>query len=76
VLVIRGEVADCLVQSHRVVVDADTREFGAQRSGVVDGVKVWPLGLEVAEQRFDPAWSVGYPANETLVRASHPDNHY
>ncbi len=54
-LVIRGDVTDALVQPHRVVVGPDALELGAQHGRVVDGVQVWPLALDVAEQRLDPA---------------------
>ncbi len=54
VLVIRGDVADAGVQADGVVLDAHHGELGAQDGGVIDGVEVWPVGLDVAEEALDP----------------------
>jgi hypothetical protein len=54
VLVVGGDVADGFVQPDGVVVEADAFELGAQDRGVVDGVQVGPVGLDVPEQRLDP----------------------
>jgi hypothetical protein len=51
VLVVGGDVADPSVQPHAVVALPDQRELGAQDRRVTDGQKVWPFGLDVAEQR-------------------------
>lgn len=59
VLVVGGDVADALVQSHGVVVLLSDVEFAAQDRGVIDGVQVGVFAFEVAEERLDPGLVVG-----------------
>ncbi len=54
VFVVRGDVADSLVEPDRVVLDPDGVELGAQDGRVFDREQVRPLALDGAVQRFDP----------------------
>src|ERR1039458_9107537 len=53
VLVIGGDVADAGMEADGVVLGADAGELGVKRGRVGDGGQVWPVALEVAEERFD-----------------------
>src|SRR5262245_19781971 len=57
--ILRGDVADALVEPDFVVEDADAVEFGFELARVFDLVKVRELGLDVAEQALDPGLVVG-----------------
>jgi len=62
VLVVGGYVADAGMQAHGVVLDAHELKLGPEDGGVVDLVEVWPVGLDVAEEAFDPGlvgWGAG-----------------
>jgi hypothetical protein len=42
------------VQPHGVVLGAGAVEFAIKLAGVTDAFQVWPLALDVGEQRLDP----------------------
>jgi hypothetical protein len=46
VLVVGCDVADRLMQAHRVVVGPDAGELGFEDDGIVDVLKVGPLALD------------------------------
>lgn len=54
VLVVGRDVADRLMQAHRVVLDPHAGELGFEHDRVVDVLEMGPLALDVTEQRLDP----------------------
>jgi hypothetical protein len=55
VFVVGGDVAEGFVQPDAVVEGTHLLQFVTQGGGVGDGQQVRVLGLDVAEQRLDPA---------------------
>jgi hypothetical protein len=54
VLVVGRDVADRLMQAHRVVLDPHAGELGFEHDRVVDVLEMGPFALDVTEQRLDP----------------------
>ena len=70
-LVIGGDVADRGVQPDRVVLGADPVKLGVERGRVADLVQVWPVALQVAEERFDVRLIGGRPGPAMMLGDRH-----
>ena len=62
VLVVRGDIADALVEPDRVVVDSCGVELGAEDLRVGDREQVRPLGFDGSVERLDPGLGAPWKA--------------